>query len=60
MTISPARTARAQPAELSNAQLHGLVFCPLANRARSALDPAEWVPVATDIEPAVPRPHPRP
>lgn len=52
MTISPARTARAQPAELSNAQLHGLVFSPLASCAHSALDPDEWFPIATGIVPA--------
>jgi len=52
MTISPARTARAQPAELTNAQLHGLVFSPLARCACTALDPDEWFPVATGIAPA--------
>lgn len=52
MTISPARAARAQPAELSNAQLHGLVFSPLASCAHSALDPDEWFPIATGIVPA--------
>jgi hypothetical protein len=44
MTISPARTARAQPAELTNAQLYGLVFNPLASCAYTALDPDEWFP----------------
>jgi hypothetical protein len=52
MTISPARAARAQPAGLSNAQLHGLVFSPLASCAHSALDPDEWFPIATGIVPA--------
>jgi WhiB family transcriptional regulator, redox-sensing transcriptional regulator len=52
MTISPARAARAQPAKLSNAQLHGLVFSPLARCAYSALDPDEWFPIATGIAPA--------
>ena len=52
MTISPTRTARAQPAELSNAQLHGLVFSPLASCAHSALDPDEWFPIATGVVPA--------
>ena len=52
MTISPARTARPQPAELSNAQLHGQVFSPLASCAHSALDPDEWFPISTGIVPA--------
>jgi WhiB family transcriptional regulator, redox-sensing transcriptional regulator len=52
MTISPARTARAEPAELTNAQLYGLVFSPLASCAYTALDPDEWFPVATGIAPA--------
>jgi hypothetical protein len=52
MTISPARTARAQPAELTNAKLYGLVFSPLASCAHSALDPDEWFPIATGIAPA--------
>lgn len=49
MTISSTRTRRPQPAELSNAQLHGQVFTSLASCAHSALDPDEWFPIATGI-----------
>lgn len=52
MPISPARIARARPAELPNAQLHGLLFSPLASCAYSALDPDEWFPISTGIVPA--------
>lgn len=49
MTISPARAARAQPAELTGAQLRGLVFSPLAGCAYAGLDPDDWFPVAAGI-----------
>ena len=49
MTVSPARAARAQPAALTNAQLHGLVFSPLASCAYAALDPDAWFPIASGI-----------
>jgi hypothetical protein len=49
MTISSARSARAQPAELTNEQLCDLVSSPLASCAYSALDPDEWFPLATGI-----------
>jgi transcription factor WhiB len=49
MTISPARSARIQPAELTNEQLGDLVSSPLARCAYSALDPDEWFPLAAGV-----------
>ena len=49
MTISPARSARAQPAELTHEELSDLVSSPLASCAYSELDPDEWFPIAVGI-----------